>query len=100
MAIELAELVGQLRAELTKAMNTAEDAELRFELGPIELELTVGVNKDVNSGGKVRFWVVELGGQGAMSSQSTQRIKLTLDPQRTGQTGKLWIAGGEEPDER
>ena len=41
MAVELAEFIDQLRAELTKAMDASEDADLRFELGPVELELTV-----------------------------------------------------------
>ena len=46
MAVELAELIGQLRADLTEAMRAGEDADLRFEVGPVELELIVAVDKE------------------------------------------------------
>lgn len=98
--MELAELIGQLRADLTEAMRSGDGAELRFELGPVELELTVAVTKEVKPGAKVRFLVVEVGTDAAMASSSTQRIKLTLDPRRAGQTGRPFISGDEEPGER
>ncbi len=44
--VELAQVIGQLRQELTAAMRDGEGEELRFELGPVELELTVGVSRD------------------------------------------------------
>jgi hypothetical protein len=101
MAVELAELIGQLRAELTKAMSAGEGADLRFEIGPVELELTVAVNKEAKPGAKVRFWVVELGADISAASGSTQRIKLTLDPRRAGQSvGRPLISGEEEIGER
>lgn len=101
MAVELAELIGQLRAELTKAMGAGEGADLRFEIGPVELELTVGVNKEATPGAKVRFWVVELGADVKAASSSTQRIKLTLDPRRAGEPDrKPLISGAEETGER
>jgi len=100
MAIELAELVGQLRAELTEAMRAGEHAELRFELGPVELELTLAVSKEVKPGAKVRFLVVEAGTDASVASGSTQRIKLTLDPRRAGHPGRPFVAGDEEPNER
>lgn len=101
MALELAELIGQLRAELTEAMDAGEGADLRFELGPVELELTVAVDKEAKPGAKVRFWVIELGADVKAASSSTQQIKLTLDPRRTGQPDhKPLIAGSEESGER
>jgi hypothetical protein len=99
-AVELAELIGQLRSELTEAMHAGADEELRFELGPVELELTVAVTKEVKPGAKVKFWVVELGADSTVGSATTQKIKLTLDPRRKGETGKLQISGDEEADER
>lgn len=85
MAVELAELIGQLRAELTKAMHSGQEEELRFEVGPVELKLTVAVQRDGAVGAKVKFWVVELGSDVKVSAASTQRIKLMLDPRRAGQ---------------
>ncbi|MEU8175586.1 trypco2 family protein [Microbispora hainanensis] len=100
MAVELAELIRQLRLELTEAMQAGEGEELRFELGPVEVELTVAVDKEAGSDAKVRFWVVELGAEGKVGSQATQRIALTLDPRLRGQPGRPVISGPERTGER
>ena len=101
MAVELAELIRQLRAELTDAMSAGEGSDLRFELGPVELELTVGVDKEAKPGAKVRFWVVDLGADLSMASSSTQRIKLSLDPRRAAEPDRrVVISGDEEAGER
>jgi hypothetical protein len=101
MAVELAELIKQLRAELTEAMSAGEGADLRFELGPVELELTVAVDKEATPGAKVRFWVVEVGADIRAASTTTQRINLILDPRRVGEPGrKPLISGAEELGER
>jgi hypothetical protein len=101
MAVELAELIGQLRAELTAAMHAGKGGDLQFELGPVELELTVVVDREAKPGAKVRFWVVELGADVKAASNTTQRITLKLDPRRTGQSGrKPLISGDEQPGER
>jgi hypothetical protein len=73
---------------------------LRFELGPVELELTVGVDKEAKPGAKVRFWVVELGAEAKLGSSTTQKIKLTLDPHRASQPGvRSDISGIEESEQ-
>lgn len=100
MAVELAELIGQLRAELTEAMHAGENEDLRFEVGPVELELTVAVTKEAKPGAKVKFWVVELGADVTAGSSTTQTIKLVLDPRRKGQPGKVEISGGEVGNEK
>jgi hypothetical protein len=101
MAIELAELIGQLRSELTEAMTAGDGEDLRFSLGPVELELTVAVDKEAKPGAKVRFWVVELGAETKLGSSSTQKIKLTLDPHRAVQPGvRPDISGARERGEQ
>jgi hypothetical protein len=77
VAVELSELISQLRAEPGEAMRAGEHADPRFELGPVELELTIAVEKKAKPAAKVRFWVVELGTDGKMARSATQRIKLT-----------------------
>lgn len=42
-------------------MRDGEVEDLRFEVGPVELELTVAVSEEAGSNAKVRFWVIELG---------------------------------------
>ncbi len=73
-----------------------EGEDLRFEIGPVELELTVAVSKDAGPNAKVRFWVTELGADTSVSSQATQRITLTHDPRRRGVAGKSLISGPEQ----
>lgn len=96
MGVELAELIGQLRSELSEALHAGESSDVRFELGPVELEVTVAVAKDVKPGGKVRFWVVELGADGTASSSTTQRIKLSLEPRQAAQPDQRPLISGDE----
>jgi hypothetical protein len=80
MAIELAQVIKQLRTDLDEARTAGQDQELQFDLGPIELELTVSLEKKAGAGAKVRFYVFEGGADGGLASTSGQRIKLTLLP--------------------
>ena len=98
--IELAEVIGELRRELQEAISAGEGEQLRFELGPVELKATVAVEKGGGGGGaKVRFWVIEVGGDAKVGEVSTQRVKLSLQPRLAG-GGRVWVAADEEPDER
>ncbi len=67
--VELAQVISQLRQELSAAMREGEGEDLRFELGPVELELTVAVSKEAGPNAKVRFWVVELGADAKVASR-------------------------------
>jgi len=78
--LELASVVRQLRAELNEAMGGAEGERLRFELGPVELSLTVTVGREATPGAKVRFWVIEAGADAKISREAVQEIKLVLNP--------------------
>jgi len=98
--IELSEVIGELRRELQQAMHAGEGEPLRFELGPVELEATVAVEKGGSGVAKVRFWVIELGGDAKASQASTQRIKLALQPRLAGSGESPLIAGPETDRER
>lgn len=77
---ELASVLRQLRTELNEALGDAEGERLRFELGPVELSLTMMVGREGAPGAKVRFWVVEAGADMKVSRESLQGIKLVLTP--------------------
>jgi hypothetical protein len=98
VAVELADLIGQLRAELTEAMRSGDGTDLRFEVGPVELELTVAVSKETKPGAKVKIWVAEAGVEGKLESSTTQRIKSVLDPRQMGQPGHKPLISGTEVD--
>jgi hypothetical protein len=83
--VELAELIHQLRIELGSALTDGKDQPLKFECGPIALELTITVEKHAESGGKVRFWVVDGDASANLGSTRVQRISMTLTPRIPGQ---------------
>lgn len=105
--IELASLVRQLRAELAEALADGEGERLRFELGPLELTLTMTIGREAAPGAKIRFWVVEAGADAKISRESVQELKLVLTPRdmwaEPGPDGKpmsALIGGPALPDER
>jgi Trypsin-co-occurring domain 2 len=99
--IELAEVTAQLDLEHDHARTAAEGDNVRLELGPIELELTVGLEA-AGAQAKEHLRVVELGCDARETSTSTQKIKLLLNP--TGarassgvgdRRGPAYVHGGE-----
>ncbi|MFD8979382.1 trypco2 family protein [Streptomyces sp. NPDC059564] len=98
--IELTSVIRDLREELGRALAAAEGEALRFELGPIELELSVALERSGQAGAKVRFWVVESGAEAAVSAVSTQRISLALQPALAGTAAAPFISGRAEAHER
>ena len=94
--IELANVVRNLRVELYQAIADGRNEPLQFDLGPVELELSVSIEQTDGVHGKVRFWVVDLGGDMSDKNLTAQKIKLTLTPTiqlRNGQRVNARIAG-------
>ncbi len=99
-AVPLADMIWQLRHELSRAMWAGENADLKFEAETIQLELTVGVEKAREPGVKVKFWVLDLNAGGKRTAVQTQKITLTLHPIHVGQPGVPAVISGESlPDE-
>ena len=78
--IPLSELITELRSELAKAQKQGAGKEPRFKIEEIEIELKVGITKEAEAGGKVKFWVYEAGLKGGVSEQDLQRVLLTIKP--------------------
>jgi hypothetical protein len=91
--IELASVIKGLREELERAVVAAEGEALRFELGPIELEVSVALERAGHAGAKVRFWVLESGADAVVGTVSSQRINLTLQPTLTGSHTPPLVSG-------
>ena len=99
--IELADVISELRAELEHAQVRAKGSALRFEMGPVELEVTVALSREGKAGGKVRFWVAEVNAEGKLSSTSTQD-QATLNPAVVAGDGteSVYVGGDADDDER
>lgn len=91
--IELASVIRDLRDELERAIVAGVGEALRFELGPVELEVALAVERSGEAGGKIRFWVVEVGGEHRRESADTQRIKLILTPRLGEGTQSAYVGG-------
>jgi hypothetical protein len=98
--IELSEVIRDLRSELEAAVDSAPADGLRFELGPIDLEVSVGLDRSAGASAKIRFWVVDLGPEGSVAQSSTQRVKLTLQPRMGGSGHSPYVSGPQAPQER
>jgi hypothetical protein len=98
MPLKLSDFVADLRSELVEAMRAAEGEALQFELGPVEVELTVAVDKEAKPGAKVKFWVIEAGADTRIASTNTQKLKLRLDPKDRSRGGRAPIISGESVD--
>jgi hypothetical protein len=94
----LAETIAQLREELAEAIEAAGNEELRFEVGEITVELSVEIERRAGAGAKVRFWVVEIGADGAVASRSTHKVVLPLTPRHRDSRGPVLTGGDEVPD--
>jgi Trypsin-co-occurring domain 2 len=86
--IPLAEAIGALREELEKAQAAATGEELQFTVGPIELELSLAVQREAEGSGKIEFkifgWGGEAGGSGKLGDETGHKVKLVLTPEGSG----------------
>lgn len=104
--IDLVDVIRDLRTQISQAQAESEGENVQFEVGPIELEMSVAVTAEVSGQAKVRFYVLEMGGGGKESEVSTQRMKITLTPHNSVKSEKVpgqarvYVAGKELEGER
>lgn len=92
----LADAVKGIRAELDAAMAEGVGKNVQFEVGPVEMEFAVDIQKDATADFGVRVWVLSLGAKGGANKGSTNRIKVVLNPK--DQHGKqLKISSDRDP---
>ncbi|MFC9602169.1 trypco2 family protein [Streptomyces niveus] len=88
--VGLADAVRGVRAELQAAMADGAGEDLRFEVGPVELEFAVDVRKERAGDASAKVYVLSFGAKGSAAATSTHRLKFTLQPQDAhGNTAKI-----------
>jgi Trypsin-co-occurring domain 2 len=81
--IELTEWIYALRTQLETAERRGQDSgKPMFVVGPVELELCVTTTREADANVGLKFWVVGAGTTMRASSDTVQRITLTLTPLR------------------
>ena len=78
--IPLSSAIRALRRELVDAVKEGEEQEVKFALGPIELELQVEVSATGGGEAGIKFWVISVGGKGERTSARTQTVRISLTP--------------------
>lgn len=78
--VELAAAIGQVREQLTKAIEEGKDSPVAFRAGPVELEFDVAFTASGGADVGVRVWVISVGAKGEVSRAATNRLKVTLTP--------------------
>lgn len=79
-----------LRAELEDAWKAGAGSTVQFGVGDITLTLSMVATKKKGFGGKLRWWVVEGGGDASSERAATQTMVLTLKPALVDETGNQW----------
>jgi hypothetical protein len=77
--IGLVETIEALRSELAVAVEKAQGQDIQFPIGSVQLEFQVGVTRDAESKGEVKFYVFELGASGKYANESVQKVTLNLE---------------------
>ena len=83
-SISLADAIADLRSELARAMQRAEKEEIRFGLGPVELELELAVTKEGGAGRRQASGCWSSAPRASWSMR-THRLKLVLEPEIRGE---------------
>lgn len=77
---ELGEAISAIRDGIEQALANGASSAVKFELGPVELELVATVHKDAEGSVKVALLPWSASAKGVVSADHTQRIKLTMQP--------------------
>jgi hypothetical protein len=81
----LADAIEAVRRELRRAQDEGRGSDVRFVVGPAEVEFTVEVVKAAGGEASVKVLnLLSLGGSGEVSAGKTNRVKLVLTPVGVG----------------
>ena len=80
LKVPLAEAIQALRVEIVEANRKSKYEDVRFKLGPIELEFGLEVSREVAGNAGLKFWVVSIGGSGKRASAATHSVRMVLTP--------------------
>ena len=96
--VELAEAIDAVRSTLTAAAYATRESSVRFEVGPVELEFAVELQRDAGSTAGVRVMVITGANDQEGRYGQVNRIKLTITP--TNQSGRPLLIGDVASDAR
>ncbi|MFJ5230866.1 trypco2 family protein [Kitasatospora sp. NPDC088391] len=90
--IELADAVEAIRGQLAEAAERGRGQAVQFEVGPVTLDFTVELTRDVRAKGGVRAWVLSADAEAGASVTRTHQVTVTLTPKDAATGGSLDIS--------
>jgi hypothetical protein len=78
--VDLSSALEALRSELEEAWAAGQGRRVGFRVSDVTLTIQAVAQRDKQAGGKLRWWVLEAGGEARTSTETTQSIVLTLTP--------------------
>jgi hypothetical protein len=78
--VGLSSAIEALRQELDAALSAGGREGIRFRVSDVTLTLQVVARRETKGGGKLRWWVLEAGGEQARGKETTQTLTLKLTP--------------------
>jgi Trypsin-co-occurring domain 2 len=78
--IPLADAIRALREELAQAVRDGKDGEVRFQVGPVDLEFQVEISKEASGQAGIAFWLITAGGGGSRRRTTANTVKINLQP--------------------
>jgi Trypsin-co-occurring domain 2 len=86
-----AEVIRELRTEITNAASAGAKERIRFGVGPIDLKFRVVARREGGPSGKIKFGIwgigVEAGRSKKSGKETTQKVKFALKPVRIEDDG-------------
>lgn len=79
-AFRLSDLLIQLRRDLQAVRAADPAADLKFELGEVELELQIVAEKQAGANAEAGWWILKAGASANNADTATQTLKLKLKP--------------------
>jgi hypothetical protein len=82
--MHLAEAIAAVRRELRNAQDEGKDDDIKFLVGPVEMEFQVALSKEGGGNAKVKVYVLELGASAAATRSETHSVRITMTPHAEG----------------
>lgn len=102
-SVELSVALETLREELEDAWAQGQGRRVRFQVPHVTLTVQATTRRENKVGGKLRWWLVEGGGEHGSARENIQTLVLDLSPQfydEAGNAGSLEVSGDQaEPGE-
>src|SRR5262249_40284405 len=77
--IGLPEAIEAVRGELRASTEQAAWEDIQFPVSSVELQFQVGVTRERSGTGKLKVWIIELGGGAGHKRQDVQAVIVKLD---------------------